>query len=73
MFKNNLIVLIILSLNFLVFPSSAYAYLDPGSGSFIFQVIIATLAGTGFLIKLQWSKVKKLFSRKEDPDDADKK
>jgi len=34
-----------------------YAYLDPGSGSFIIQLIIASLVGAGFLVRGYWSKI----------------
>lgn len=37
---------------------SAYAYLDPGSGSFIFQVLIAMLLGSVVTIKIYWKKFK---------------
>lgn len=39
------------------------AYLDPGSGSFLIQLLIAGLVGAGFLIKTYWKKIKGLFSR----------
>jgi hypothetical protein len=37
------------------------AYLDPGSGSFIIQLIIASLVGAGFLIRGYWSKISAFF------------
>ena len=45
-------------------------YLDPGSGSIIIQVIIASLAGIGFLIRSNWQKIKDLFSKnsEDEPD-----
>lgn len=45
----------------LVWPSNGYAYLDPGAGSYVFQVIMATIIGGVFAIKLYWVKLKKLF------------
>ncbi len=39
------------------------AYLDPGSGSFLIQLLIAGLVGAGFLIKAYWKKIKALFTR----------
>ncbi len=39
------------------------AYLDPGSGSFIIQLLIAGLVGAGFLVKAYWKKIKGLFNR----------
>jgi len=50
------------------------AYLDPGSGSFLVQLLIAGLVGAGFLIKTYWKKIKGLFrrsdSKKEDDSEA---
>jgi len=40
-----------------IFDQKAYAYLDPGTGSFIFQIIIAAVVGGIFAIKLFWSKI----------------
>lgn len=36
----------------------AYAYLDPGSGSYIFQMLIAVFLGAIVTIKLYWQKLK---------------
>ncbi len=46
-------------------------YLDPGSGSFILQVLLAALLGGGFAIKAYWKKIKAVFV-KTPPKDADK-
>ena len=40
----------------LCFP--AYAYLDPGTGSYFIQIIIATLLGAMYAIKHYWYKLK---------------
>jgi hypothetical protein len=48
-------------------------YLDPGSGSFILQLLIAGLVGAGFLVKAYWAKIKAFFTRSSEPkkdDDA---
>lgn len=43
------------------------AYLDPGSGSFILQLLLAALVGGAFIIKTYWRKItgffRKFFSR----------
>ncbi len=39
------------------------AYLDPGSGSFLIQLLIAGLAGAGFIIAAYWKKIKRFFTR----------
>lgn len=49
------------------------AYLDPGSGSFLLQLLIAGIAGMGIFIGAQWSKIKTIFSKKkaETDDETD--
>lgn len=48
------------------------AYLDPGSGSFLIQLLIAGLVGAGFLIKAYWKKIKGLFNRSAAKKEDDK-
>lgn len=45
-------------------------YLDPGSGSVIFQLLIAGLLGAGFVIRLYWKKITGIFN-KQQPEDED--
>jgi hypothetical protein len=40
-----------------------HAYLDPGSGSFLIQLLVAALLGGLFLLKTYWRKVTGFFSR----------
>lgn len=47
------------------------AYLDPGSGSFLLQLLIAALLGAGIALRASWSKVKGLFGIKPDEVDED--
>lgn len=39
------------------------AYLDPGSGSYIFQILLAGLVGSLFAIKLYWRKIISFFKK----------
>ena len=39
------------------------AYLDPGTGSFIIQVLLASVVGMGFAIKLFWAHIMAFFSK----------
>lgn len=39
------------------------AYLDPGSGSILLQVIIGGLLGVGFLVRAFWGRIKGFFRR----------
>lgn len=63
-------------LGFLVFLSApllgattgdAFAYLDPGTGSMILQIIFGGVAGLMVVGKLYWAKFKALFSRGSGP------
>lgn len=53
--------ILIVALQFTLLQN-AFAYLDPGTGSYIFQVLVATLIGGLFIIKMFWQKIKKFFS-----------
>lgn len=50
------------------------AYLDPGSGSFILQIILASLVGALFIMKSTWHKIRGFFrSRFRKGEDSDEK
>jgi hypothetical protein len=55
--------LVILVLFHLLLPRNSYAYLDPGTGSFIIQMLIAIIVGGLFMIKLYFKKIKGFFKR----------
>lgn len=50
------------------------AYLDPGSGSYLLQLLIAGLLGGAFLIRLFWGRIRaffvRLFSRRSGDDEG---
>lgn len=37
-------------------------YIDPGSGSYVIQVIAAALLGAAFWIKMSWQRIKSFFT-----------
>ena len=39
------------------------AYLDPGSGSYLLQLLLAGLLGSLFVVKASWGKIKGFFQR----------
>jgi hypothetical protein len=47
------------------------SYLDPGSGSFLIQMLIAALLGIGVAVRASWSKIKGWFGVKPKADDDD--
>ncbi len=38
-------------------------YLDPGSGSFLVQLLIAGIAGAGLIVATSWRRIKSFFTR----------
>ena len=53
----------------LLMPSQAKAYIDPGSGSYVLQVVAASALGAVFAVKTYWGQlktsIKGLFSKKQ--------
>ncbi len=43
--------------------TSILAYIDPGNGSYIIQLILAGLLGIGYTLKLYWYKIINFFKR----------
>lgn len=41
-------------------------YLDPGSGSFLIQLLLAIGLGAGVAFKMYWSRIKNFFGGKKD-------
>jgi hypothetical protein len=39
------------------------AYLDPGTGSFLLQLLLATALGGLFMVKTFWKRIKNFFQR----------
>ncbi len=48
-------------------------YLDPGSGSFLIQLLIAAAAGATLVIATSWSKIKKLFHKNKNQESSETK
>jgi len=42
---------------------SALAYVDPGTGSLIFQMLLGAVLGVGVALKLYWRKLRETFTR----------
>ena len=59
-----------LAILILLWPSSAYAYLDPATGSVIVQGLVAGLAAVVVAARLYWARIKGLFRRSEAATDS---
>ena len=57
---------------FLALSSPAQAYLDPGTGSYVLQVLAAALFASLFALRLFWGRVKAFFSGLFSKKDQDK-
>ena len=47
----------------IIFPTKAFAYLDPGTGSITLQAILGFIAATIASISIYWEKFKSLISK----------
>lgn len=56
----------------LFFAKDAHAYLDPGSFSYIIQVVIAVAVGALYALKVYWGKIKAFFSRNKEEESVEK-
>ena len=55
-------IVFILTILYLVAIKNTYAYLDPGSGSYLLQMIAAGLLSSIFVIKKFWRNIKEFVS-----------
>jgi hypothetical protein len=55
----------------LLVPTQAMAYLDPGSGSMLLQLLLGGVAGLAVVVKLFWHRLLAFFGVKKSDRDAD--
>ncbi len=70
--KHSFFHILALTIALIFISAPAFAYIDPGTGSFLVQGIIAAVIGVGVTGKLYWSKIKAMLTGKameEDDDD----
>jgi hypothetical protein len=69
--NNNIAILVLIV--FLAGTAPAYAYLDPGSGSMMVQLLLGGVAGAVVLVRLYWARLLTLLGLRRDKTDADAK
>ncbi|MDX2473496.1 MAG: hypothetical protein QNL91_07265 [Candidatus Krumholzibacteria bacterium] len=69
--KSSLSLLVLTLLVMGLWPASAHAYIDPGTGSFVIQGIIAAVVGAGFAIKVFWHRIVSALTGKSPVEDDD--
>jgi len=55
--------ILILLLLCLLFPPTSHAYLDPGTGSYGFQMLLAVGLVVVFTLKVYWKKLRSFFAK----------
>jgi hypothetical protein len=50
-------------------PGIALAYIDLGTGSYVFQVVIASILGAAFAVRAYWERIRAFFGRRRREDD----
>jgi hypothetical protein len=52
-----LFLVVALTLYLVMAPDAGYAYLDPGTGSYVLQMAMAAVLGSLFAIKMFWKRI----------------
>jgi hypothetical protein len=55
----------------LLVPTQAFAYIDPGSGSMLLQLLLGGVAGLAVVVKLFWRRLLAFFGVKKTDEDTD--
>lgn len=63
--------LILMLILFLSSANSLYAYIDPGTGSYILQMLIAGILGAAFAVKIFWNHIRTFFVKLFKKGDAE--
>jgi len=45
--------------------SAAYAYIDPGTGSYMFQLLIGGVMAGGIMVRIYWQHIKAFFGKSD--------
>lgn len=51
-------------------PFTAHGYIDPGTGSYLVQILIAVFAGGAVVVRTFWASIKSIFSKPKKEDVA---
>jgi hypothetical protein len=52
-----LLAVAVIAMYHLAAPDASFAYLDPGTGSYILQMAVAAILGSLFAIKMFWKRI----------------
>lgn len=54
-----------------VTPSDAWAYIDPGTGSYLFQIAVAGLLGAAYTLRRYWHALASMVRGRERRNDVE--
>lgn len=60
---NPIDIVILLFVSVILLPEDVHAYLDPGTGSYVMQVVLASVLGALYSFKLFWARIKSFLKR----------
>lgn len=63
---------LLLGLALLLAAQPVSAYIDPGAGSFIWQMLIGIVLGAAFMLKMYWQKIKTFFKKRSEKENDEK-
>ncbi len=61
--KNKTSLFVVMAIFLLFIPGKVYAYLDPGTGSYILQMLVASLLGVGVMAGTYRKKIKSFIDK----------
>lgn len=61
----------IISVVLMLVVTDTFAYLDPGTGSMLLQVILGGVAAVGVALKLYWHKIMSVLGMAKETDTED--
>ena len=65
--EKRLLLPVLVLVGWLFLEAPVYAYLDPGSGSMLLQILLGGFAAIGVVAKLYWHRVTSFFRRRGLP------
>ncbi len=65
-------ILLVLIIFNIIAPAAVYAYIDPGTGSMVLQIIAASILGLGITFRAWFQKFKDLVFKGHKKDGSDK-
>ena len=69
--RPSVLLVILFTVACVVQASVAHAYIDPGTGSYLFQLLIGGALGGMVALKLYWKDIVNFFRKRDSSDDTE--